>query len=259
LPRKLGQHFLLHEPVLKRLAEAACGEHTHRIIEIGPGRGAFTKNLLPLADEVHVVEVDESLVRILQQKFAGEQKLSIHHADVLKTDLSEWGPAVITGNLPYYITSPILEKFLKLDARFPIAVFLVQLEVANRLMAPRMTRDFGYLTVATQLVCSVELICRVDPKAFNPPPRVDSAAIRLTRRNDIPADLDDILRFASRCLTHKRKTLRNNLRPYYGAEADRQPEGFMRAEQLGVPGLVALYRRLTALSEVTRCKDQPPV
>ena len=217
------------------------------MIEIGPGRGAFTRNLLPLVDELHVIELDQELVRHLQQKFAGEPKLIIHHADVLKTDLAQWGPAVISGNLPYYITSPIIEKFLKLDARFPTAVFLVQWEVARRLMADRMTRDFGYLTVAAQLVCDIEMICKVDPKAFNPPPKVFSGAIRLKRRDDIPADLDDILTFASRCLTYKRKTIRNNLRPYYGVEADRQPEGFMRAEQLGVLGLVALYRRLQEL------------
>jgi len=216
------------------------------MIEIGPGRGAFTRNLLPLVDELHVVEIDEALVEHLRQKFAGEEKLKIHHADVLKTDLSQWGPAVITGNLPYYITSPILENFLAMDANFPTAVFLLQYEVARRLMADRMTRDFGYLTVATQLVCSVELVCKVDPKFFNPPPKVLSAAVRLTRKDDIPADLKDILTFASRCLTHKRKTIRNNLRPYYGVEADRQPEGFMRAEQLGVRGLVEFYRRISA-------------
>jgi 16S rRNA (adenine1518-N6/adenine1519-N6)-dimethyltransferase len=134
-----------------------------------------------------------------------------------------------------------------MDARFESAVFLIQLEVANRLMAKRMTRDFGYLTVMTQLVCTVELICKVEPKFFNPPPKVDSAAIRLVRRNDIPEDLADILLFASRCLRQKRKTIRNNLRAYYGAVVDRQPEGFMRAEQLGVAGLVEFYRRLSAL------------
>jgi 16S rRNA (adenine1518-N6/adenine1519-N6)-dimethyltransferase len=243
----LGQHFLLHEPVLKRLASAACGDHTERMIEIGAGRGAFTKHLLPFVDELHVIEVDQTLVQHLQRRFAGEAKLTIHHADVLATDLTQWGPAVITGNLPYYITSPILEKFLKLDARFHSAMFLVQLEVARRLMAEPKTRDFGYLTVAAQLVANVELIARVDPRAFNPPPKVDSAAIRLVRRDDIPPDLDDILKFVSRCFTHKRKTLRNNLRPYYGVEADRHDAGFMRAEQLGVVGLVALYRRLSEL------------
>jgi 16S rRNA (adenine1518-N6/adenine1519-N6)-dimethyltransferase len=248
LPRKLGQHFLLHESVLKRLAVAACGEHTQRMIEIGPGRGALTKHLLPLVDELHVVEVDESLVAYLRQKFAGEEKLKIHHGDVLQTDLTQWGPAVVVGNLPYYITSPILEQFVHLGPDFKTGVFLVQWEVALRLKAERMSRDFGYLTVAMQLVCAVEMLFKIDPKAFNPPPKVDSAAIRLTRKDDIPTDLDDILKFASRCFTHKRKTVRNNLKPYYGEVADRQPEGFMRAEQLGVARLVELYRRLRALT-----------
>jgi len=244
LPRKLGQHFLLHEPILKRLAEAACGQHTQRVIEIGPGRGAYTKALLPLVDELHVIEVDDSFVKHLNQKFSGVEKLKIHRADVLQTDHSQWGPAIITGNLPYYITSPILEKFLALDASFPTAVFLVQLEVANRMMARKRTRDFGYLTVATQLICSLELVCKVDPKYFNPPPKVDSAAVRLIRRSDVPADLAEILAFASRCFQHKRKTIRNNLRPYYGREIDARPEAIMRAEQLGLPGLVDLYRSL---------------
>jgi len=184
-------------------------------------------------------------VQYLRQKFSGREKLKIHHADVLQTDLSQWGPAAVTGNLPYYITSPIIEKFLSLDQRFSTAVFLVQREVADRLLAEPMTRDFGYLTVRTQLVCSVELVCRVDAKAFNPPPKVESAAVRLVRRSDIPSDLPEILQFASRCFAHKRKTLRNNLRPYYGVAMDHQPEGALRAEQMGIPGLVAVYRRLT--------------
>lgn len=260
MPRKLGQHFLLHDPILKRLATAACGEHTQRAIEIGPGRGALTKHLLPLVDELHVVEIDESLVRHLQQKFPDEPKLIIHHADVLKTDLSQWGPAMIVGNLPYYITSPIVHKFLDLDSNFPTAVFLVQLEVAKRIAADRMTRDFGYLTVQTQLICAVEQLFRVGPKYFNPPPKVDSAVIRLTRKDDIPADVQDILTFASRCLLHKRKTIRANLRPYYGAVSDRVPEGFLRAEQLGVPRLIQFYRVLTkALAAQADTTAQLPV
>ncbi len=105
------------------------------------------------------------------------------------TDLAQWGPAVITGNLPYYITSPIIEKFLSLDSRFDIAVFLMQWEVAERLLAKPGTRDFGYLTVATQLVCDVELVCKVPPSAFAPPPKVDSAAVRLRRRAAAPDHL----------------------------------------------------------------------
>lgn len=226
------------------------------MVEIGPGRGAFTNHLLPYVDELHVVEVDESLVRYLRQRFADEPKLTVHHGDVLQTDLSQWGPAVIVGNLPYYITSPIIEKFLKLDERFPIGVFLVQLEVAMRIAAERMTRDFGFLTVATQLVADIEILMRIDPKAFNPPPKVDSAVIRLTRKANRPTDVDEILAFASKCLRQKRKTLRNNLRPYYGVAVDREPEAFFRAEQIGVEGLVSLYRRLSqAVPQVAEQKS----
>lgn len=254
MPRKLGQHFLLHEPILKQIASAACGEHANRLIEIGPGRGALTKHLLPLVDELHVVEVDESLVHYLRQKFAGEAKLTIHHADVLQTDLTQWGAAAVAGNLPYYITSPIIEKFLHMGDRFHSAVFLLQWEVAQRLLAKPMTRDFGYLTVATQLVAAVELICKVEPKAFNPPPKVESAVVRLQRKDSFPTDLADILTFVGRCFAHKRKTLRNNLRPYYGVAADGLPESSLRAEQLSVNALIGLYRRLSVAKPA-----EPPV
>ncbi len=107
-------------------------------------------------------------------------------ATLLTSNLAEWGPAVIAGNLPYYITSPIVERFLKLAPNFPIAVFLMQLEVAERLLAKPNSRDYGYLTVATQIVCAVELVCKVPASAFSPPPKVESAAVRLVA----PARID---------------------------------------------------------------------
>ncbi len=111
---------------------AACGDHTARVIEIGAGRGALTRHLLRRTDELHAIELDASLVGYLSRKFADEPKLHIHEADVLKTDLAQWGSAAVTGNLPYYITSPIIERFLALDAAFNLAVFLMQWEVAER-------------------------------------------------------------------------------------------------------------------------------
>ncbi len=182
LSRKLGQHFLIRDSILERLAAAACGDHTPRAIEIGPGRGALTRHLLPRTDELHAVEIDASLVQYLQSKFASEAKLHIHAADVLTTDLAQWGSAVLTGNLPYYITSPIIEKFLALDNRFPVAVFLVQWEVAERLLAGPGTRAYGYLTVATQLVANVELVSKVPRSAFVPQPEVGSAAVLFRRK-----------------------------------------------------------------------------
>lgn len=240
MPRRLGQHFLIREEILEQLAAAACEVHTPRVIEIGAGRGALTKHLLPRTDELHVIELDRALASHLQNKFAGDPKLRVHQADVLTMDLARWGPANITGNLPYYITSPIIEKFLSLEARFPIAVFLMQWEVAQRILARPGSRDFGYLTVATQLLCDVQLVCKVPPGAFAPPPKVDSAAVRFLRKSQIPADLAGLLRFAGRCFAQKRKTLRNNLRPYYGEQVDALAEARLRAEQLSIADFVRL-------------------
>src|SRR5436305_1613666 len=108
LPRKLGQHFLVRESILTQIATAACGERTPRVVEIGPGRGALTRHLLERTDELHSVELDGALVHRLEHEFGGDNRFHVHHADVLETDLAQWGPAIIAGNLPYYITSPIV-------------------------------------------------------------------------------------------------------------------------------------------------------
>src|SRR5438270_439844 len=129
LPAQLGQHFLTNDEILTRLAEAACGEHTPRVMEIGPGRGALTRYLLKRTDELHAIEIDSSLVRYLERHFAAEPRLHVHQGDILKTDLAQWGPGAIAGNLPYYITSPIIQKFLDLEQRFGVAVLLMQWEV----------------------------------------------------------------------------------------------------------------------------------
>jgi 16S rRNA (adenine1518-N6/adenine1519-N6)-dimethyltransferase len=249
LPRKLGQHFLTLESVLEQLAEAACGAHTAQAIEIGPGRGALTRHLLPRTDQLHAVELDNRLAYLLKKKFAAEPKLHVHEADVLEMDLSQWGEAVIVGNLPYYITSPIVDKFLAMDARFATAVFLVQLEVAERLAAQPGTRDYGYLSVAAQLVCQVDLVCKVPPEAFDPPPKVHSAAVKFRRHAEAPENLQPLLKFVGRCFAQKRKTLRNNLRPFFGARADELPEARLRAEQLTLAQFQDLYARLYKLAE----------
>lgn len=243
MSQKLGQHFLVRDTILEPLA-AACGDDLARAIEIGPGRGTLTRHLLPRTAELHAIELDGKLAARLRTKFAGEPKLHVHEADVLSTDLSQWGEAVVTGNLPYYITSPIIKQFLALDERFETAVFLVQWEVAERLVALPGTRAFGYLSVAAQLVCDVELLRKVPPEAFVPPPKVDSGSVRFRRKKTQPRNLDELLLFAGRCFTHKRKTLRNNLRPFYAAAIDILPEAKLRAEQLTLAQFVELHARL---------------
>lgn len=214
------------------------------MIEIGPGRGALTAHLLARAGRLVAVEVDPELIEPLQRRFATEAGLEVLLADVLATDLARWGPVAVVGNLPYYITSPIIEKVLALGPLLKRAVFLVQREVAERLVAKPGSRDYGYLSVRTQYLAEAELLFGVPPKAFRPPPKVDSAVVRLMPRPGITPD-EGFLRFAGVCFRQKRKTLRNNLAAVYGALTPEElPEGGLRAEQMPVAGLVELYQRL---------------
>jgi 16S rRNA (adenine1518-N6/adenine1519-N6)-dimethyltransferase len=243
--RKLGQHFLVRQSILRRIAEAVCPEPCDLAVEIGPGKGALTEHLLSRTPRLVAIEVDSSLITPLRRRFSSSPGLEILHADVLKTDLSQWGPVTVAGNLPYYITSPIIEKVLALGPLLRQAVFLIQKEVADRITAQTGSRAYGYLTVQTQLLSEARTLLRVPPQAFRPPPKVDSAVIRLTPRPEpLVTDTGAFLRFTSFCFRQKRKTLRNNLVSVYPSISD-QPESGQRAEQLSLEQLLDLHHRLT--------------
>jgi 16S rRNA (adenine1518-N6/adenine1519-N6)-dimethyltransferase len=253
MPRKLGQHFLVRDSVLSRIAEVACADYTPQVIEIGPGRGALTRHLLERTDQLHAIEVDLALAEHLERKFKDIPGFHLHRADVLEMDLSQWGPAVIVGNLPYYITSPIVGRFLRLDLRFSRGVFMIQEEVAERLRANPGSKDYGFLTVETQLVCDVEIVMRVAPGAFSPPPKVRSAVVRLTKQRSMDERMARIVRFAGWCFGQKRKTLRNNLKGRYPLDIiDSLPEAGLRAEQLSIEQFVDLEHRLESLSDLAK-------
>jgi len=244
--RRLGQHFLQRKSVLERIAAAACPDPDGTVVEIGPGKGALTEHLLARASQVIAIEVDQVLVHYLQQKFRDHPKLTIVGADILKVDLTQWGPVTIAGNLPYYITSPIFERVLAIGPLLRNAVFLVQKEVAARVAASPGSRDYGYLTVQTRLMGEPKFLFEVPPSAFHPPPKVDSAVVQLTPRTDTPVtDRQAFLDFASICFRHKRKTLRNNLIENYDkALVDSLPDVGKRAEQLSLEQFIQLHQRI---------------
>ncbi|MEO8051372.1 MAG: 16S rRNA (adenine(1518)-N(6)/adenine(1519)-N(6))-dimethyltransferase RsmA [Acidobacteriota bacterium] len=251
--RRFGQHFLARKSILDGIAEAACGERARAVIEIGAGRGALTEPLLERSERVIAIEVDAVLVHYLRQKFHEDieaGRLELVEGDVLKADFAAADERpVIVGNLPYYITAPILERVFNLQGAWERAVFLVQAEVAERIAAGPGTRNFGYLSVLVQTHACAEILFPVGREAFRPQPKVDSAVVRLTPR-DAPAelgitDVTAFLKFAQHCFRHKRKTLRNNLGAEYGLKTiDALAEGRLRAEQVGLPELAALYRKL---------------
>ncbi len=245
--RRLGQHFLVRESILSSIAAAACPEPGETVIEIGPGRGALTRHLLERAGRVVAVEIDPVLAQYLREKFRDSPKLEIVESDVLRAALDAYGPVAVAGNLPYYITSPIVEKTLALGPLLRRAVFLVQQEVAARLAASPGTRDYGYLSVAAQLRAEVTILFPVSRAAFRPPPKVDSAVVRLLRRAEAssPAEVAALVKFAGLCFRQKRKTIRNNLLGTYPKERlDALQEAGRRAEQLSIGELAALHRKL---------------
>ncbi len=183
-PRKrFGQHFLKDTRVLDAIVKALGPLADRTVLEIGPGRGVLTDRLVERAARVVAVEVDRDLVAHLRSRYADHPHVEIVEADVLTVSLAELagGPYVLAGNVPYYITTPIVFHALE-RPRPDVAVYLVQKEVADRLAAPPGDKIYGALSVNVQAVADVELVRRVAPSAFQPVPTVDSAVVRITLR-----------------------------------------------------------------------------
>ena len=219
LPRakkSLGQHFLHDESTLEAIVEA-LGPIAHRtVLEIGPGRGILTDRLVTQAGKLVAVELDTFLAQHLQQRYADLRHVSIVQADVLKVSLSALAgdDFVLAGNVPYYITTPILFHALE-RPRPSVAVYLVQREVAERMAAPPGSRTYGALSVNVQSVAHVELVKHVPPEAFHPAPAVDSAVVRVVPRTDpaIGTELEAEYRhFVQSAFSFRRKQLGRVLR-----------------------------------------------
>jgi 16S rRNA (adenine1518-N6/adenine1519-N6)-dimethyltransferase len=226
--KRFGQHWLTDEKVLHRMLEAAAVTRQDTILEIGPGTGALTRWLLPLANAVIAVEIDRDLVRKLNNQFAKHDNFRLVPSDILELDIAaasqdkyfDFGlPNKVVANIPYYITGPILEKLLgSLSAPNPdpydTIVLLVQKEVAERLYARPGRKAFGALSVRVQYLADCELVCPVPARAFQPPPQVDSAVVKLTPRPPALAadDLGGFEQLVKLGFGSKRKMLRNNLK-----------------------------------------------
>ena len=224
-PRKrLGQHFLSDPRILSRIADALELTGSETVVEIGPGRGALTDILVHRAGRVIAVEIDGALAERLSARYAHEPRVTVIEKDVLEVDLADAaaGPFVLAGNVPYYITTPII--FHALVPPLPIrAVYLVQREVADRAAAAPGSGTYGALSVNVQAVARVEILFRVAPGAFHPPPKVDSAVIRLTPRPDPLVTREESHQF--RLLVQdafglRRKQMRRVLRTILAADAE---------------------------------------
>jgi len=178
--KRFGQHFLNDQRVLAQIVDALELTGTETVVEIGPGRGALTRHLLGRARRLVLIELDRALAANLREEFAGDSTVEVVEADVLKADIAglAGGPYALVGNVPYYITTPII--FHALEAPMPSrAVFLVQKEVAERMAANADDEEYGALSVTIQALTEAELLLHVPPSAFSPAPKVHSAVVRL--------------------------------------------------------------------------------
>jgi 16S rRNA (adenine1518-N6/adenine1519-N6)-dimethyltransferase len=176
--KSLGQHFLTDRRILERIADALALTGSETVIEIGPGRGSLTEILVPRAGKLIAIEYDRALAERLRSRYAAMANVAIVQADVLEVDFGELAgdDYVLVGNVPYYITTPILFQALR-PPRPRRAVYLVQKEVADRIAAPPGSDAYGALSVNVQTVARARLLFRVAPGAFRPPPKVDSAVV----------------------------------------------------------------------------------
>lgn len=252
---RLGQNLLTDPGAAERIVAALGDVSQATVLEIGPGRGALTDLLAGRAQRLIAIELDRILSAQLRMKYAARPSVEIVEGDVLQVDLTALvgreRRARVVGNLPYYITSPILERLFRFHDSVEIIVLLVQREVAERMAARPGSRDYGLLSAVTQLHARVEKLFTLPPGAFSPPPKVHSTAVRLTpspQSLDVPAD--GFVEFLKLSFAQKRKTLANNLKSRYGEAAVRAAvaaaglRADVRAEAVPLEKAAAVFRKL---------------
>jgi 16S rRNA (adenine1518-N6/adenine1519-N6)-dimethyltransferase len=249
-PRKrFGQHFLRDRAVVLQMLSALHPQRGELVVEIGPGRGALTLDLLDAMGKIDAVELDRDLVPLLQERCRGRGELRLHHADALTFDLSalaEGSDALrLVGNLPYNIATPLVFRMMNQLECIRDMHFMVQKEFADRLVAAPGGRDYGRLSVMVQLSVTVESLFRVPPEAFFPKPKVESCFVRLKPWRDRERSIADRVTFThvvAAAFGQRRKKLRNALKGVLDGEAIRAcgVDPNARAEKLDVEAFARL-------------------
>jgi len=274
---KLGQNFLRDDQAVQRIIASIgdCSEST--VVEIGPGRGAITRGLAAKASHVVALEVDPALALALKHDLADSKSglganVRVENVDVLAFDFAAESQAaghtlIVVGNLPYYITSPILLKLAENAHALDRAVLMVQREVADRVTAKPGTRDYGLLSVTLQLFGTVTPLFTLPPSAFSPPPQVHSTVFRwkfAPRFEELGIEREGFLAFLRRAFALKRKTLANNLRAagfepaaIAAVSASTGVGAQARAEALSIETLAAVWLELLKEEAIPRNEMAP--
>ncbi|MEO1246167.1 MAG: 16S rRNA (adenine(1518)-N(6)/adenine(1519)-N(6))-dimethyltransferase RsmA [Pseudomonadota bacterium] len=252
-PRKrFGQHFLKDPGVIDAILRAIAPAKTDTLVEIGPGLGALTGSLARTAGSLHLVELDRDLAAGLRKRWAEDESVTVHEADALRFDFAALGDDLrIVGNLPYNISTPLLFHLLEQRRAVRDLHFMLQKEVVDRIAAVPGNKAWGRLSVMLQTWLTAESLFDVEPEAFDPPPAVRSAVVRLYPRAASaaqPDDADFLSKLLSSAFAQRRKTLRNALR---GIADETALEGAgidpsARAETVDVAAWIRLSNRLAS-------------
>ncbi len=246
LKKSLGQHFLTDENICRKIVESLPVTEGQQVLEVGPGGGAITKYLLQIPD-IHfkAIELDTEKVQYLEKTYPAIQGKLIN-VSILDAELPFEGPFRLIGNFPYNISTQIMFKVLDWRQQVDVIVGMFQKEVAQRLAAPHGNKDYGILSVLLQAYYKIEYLFEVHENCFNPPPKVKSAVIRLTRLEQ-PADVASERKFKVLVKTafgQRRKQLRNPLKPLFTKETLQDPIFSKRAEELTVADFAALSHKM---------------
>lgn len=251
--KKFGQNFITDTNLINKIVSSSKIDDKN-VIEVGPGRGALTKELAKRAKMVIAYEIDKDLTIYLDELVRNNDNLEVIYKDFLSIDFKSDKKWELIGNLPYYITTPILFKFLENNV-YNSATIMVQKEVGERLISKPNSKKYNALSVIVQYLTNVERVANVSKKLFFPVPKVDSVVIRLEKKNnrEIPLEKEqDFLRFVKACFTQKRKTLANNLTESYNQNKEainallrvNQFNESVRAEQLSLNDFINLFNQI---------------
>ncbi len=250
-PKKhLGQHFLTDQNIARRIADSLTADRASKVLEVGPGTGVLTQYLLQRPDiELYAAEVDTESIVYLHENYPALSP-RLFEGDFLQMDLAALFPQGVSliGNFPYNISSQIFFKVLENRDLVPEVVGMIQREVAVRLAEPPGSRDYGILSVFLQAFYQIDYLFTVNEGVFNPPPKVKSAVIRLTRNQVQHLDCDEALftKVVKTTFNQRRKTIRNSLRAAFPLLKDAEEHPFfeLRPERLGVDQFCELTRWL---------------
>jgi len=220
--KRFGQHFLHDPAVIQRIIHAIHPKADEHLVEIGPGQGAMTEHLLAACGWLDVIELDRDLIPVLEKRFGDDSRFHLHQGDALKFPFCEKlqgnmpGQKLrVTGNLPYNISTPLLFHLMEHRHCISDMHFMLQKEVVERIVAQPGDKHYGRLGIMLSYYCQSENLMSIGPGAFQPPPRVDSAIVRITPYSSPPVEVQDIKllsQVVTQAFSQRRKTLRNSLK-----------------------------------------------